>query len=229
MPRGMYNRKPASESLATTPTVLSHLDWWKELTGVEQIEVQNAGVKLASALVNLGRSRLAIGEHLEKIQGILEPKNCFGKFLKLFHFTPRTAYRYIRGYQHARASLPQPIMEAAMAKGLNMIGESENKPLGKYSNVIQMVPMPQRATPAKAAAFVERLEQVRKEQSKKKRKPRATNGNLTLERCFEFVQARYSKLPDDIAVRRDWVNRLVTRIQSLVRTRGRPRTQAAAA
>src|SRR6266403_1211578 len=102
MPRGQYVRKLKTEAITE-------------------------GQKLAQALLHYGQARLQVGEHLAMLQTILEPHNLFVRFLRAFRFSQRTAYRYIAGYKNASGRLPENVLKAAMARGINIVGDTEAK------------------------------------------------------------------------------------------------------
>lgn len=225
-PRGI--RKLA----AVTPTLVpdaafTELNWWDKLTEAEQKTLRAEGEQLAVALLNHGRSRLAIGEHLLNIQAVLEPKKLFVKFLKNFHFSVKTAYRYMNGFKNAKANLPEPILQAAMARGYNMIGESEKKPLGIYTNAVRQLPPPASPNREQVNQWLDSVEQVRK-------KTRSTpvtefspeiqavsqDPDILLKECYRFVENRFKKLPGNARVRTQFVKNLVGYVLSMAGVKG---------
>lgn len=223
MPRGIYNRQKPRTTVTHTlspalvpDSVYSQLNWWDRLDEQEQKAVKTEGEQLAIALLNNGRSRLAIGEHLTNIQSVLEPKKLFVKFLKNFHFSVKTAYRYMNGFKNAKRELPEKILSAAMARGYNMIGESEKKPLGVYTSAVRQLPPPSNPTPEQANQWLDSVEQVRK-------KTKATpvtefapeiqsvpqDPQTLLKECYRFVENRFKKLPDNARERGRWIKELV--------------------
>jgi len=228
MPRGIYNRSKAKKgALAIVPDVSADINvlvppdafntlaWWKKLNDEEQAAVQHEGQLLAQALLDYGKSRLAVGEHLSKLQGLLEPHNLFGRFLKNFHFSKRTAYRYISGYNNAKARLPETVLKAAMARGVNIVGDTDVKPLGIYTEAVAKLPPPTQANEVQANTWLDQIEQVRKET----RAAAAGGGMFTvpvpqdpqtlLKECYRFVSLRYKRLPNSSKIRANWVRSLV--------------------
>jgi hypothetical protein len=225
MPRGKYVRAAKKGALAVAgvsteinvlvpPDAFNTLSWWKKLNDDEQSAVLQEGRMLAQALLDFGKSRLAVGEHLAKLQGLLEPHNLFGRFLKNFHFSKRTAYRYIAGYNNAKARLPETVLKAAMARGVNLVGDTEVKPLGVYTDAVAKLPPPTQATEEQANTWLNQIEQVRKE-------TRATAGGgmftvpipqdptTLLKECYRFVNLRYKRLPNNSKTKANWVRSLV--------------------
>jgi hypothetical protein len=222
VPRGKYTRKTTLNldadissdiQMLVPPDAFNTLAWWEKLQPAEQTTVMHEGRLLAQAMLDHGKSRLAIGEHLEKLQGVLEPRNLFGKFLKNYHFSKRTAYRYIAGFKNAKARLPETVLKAAMARGVNIVGETEARPLGIYTEAVAKLPPPQSANEVQANTYLTQLEQVRKE-------TRSSGANLftvpvpqdpqtLLKECYRFVSLRYKRLPNNSKTRAQWVRNLV--------------------
>lgn len=231
------------------------LPWWNKLSDDEKNAVQSEGQQLATSLLNYGQSRLAIGEHLSKLRDTLEPHNLFGKFLRNFHFSKRTAYRYIRGYENAKARLPEIVLKGAMARGFAMIGETEQKPLGIYTDAVAMLPPPTNPTPEQANAWLDAVDKARKTAPEASTAvpqgqvmvPVPQNPDVLLKECYRFVSSRFKKLPSNSKTRTAWVHKLfgmvlnelgVSGIQSFTpiavpegfkAERGRPRGTAAVA
>lgn len=215
MPRGQYARKPKSAGTSdTVPAVLSPdafatQSWFKKLNNEEQTAVQKEGRLLAKAMLVYGKSKLAVGEHLAKLQAVLEPHNLFGRFLKNFHFSKRTAYRYIAGFNNAKARLPQTVLDAAMARGVNIVGDTETKPLGVYTDAVAKLPPPSTATEEQANTWLNQLEQVRKESKGLFVVPVPQDPQTLLKECYRFVALRYKRLPNNSKSRANWVRSLV--------------------
>lgn len=219
MPRGKYNRNklatsdiPSDIQMLVPPEAFSTLSWWKKLSNEEQAEVLHRGRLLAKALLSYGQSRIAIGEHLTGLQATLEPHNLFGRFLKNFHFSKRTAYRYIAGFKNAQARLPETVLKAAMVRGVNIIGDTELKPLGAYTNAVAKLPPPVGATEEQANTYLTQLEAVRKEERGGAGPfvvPVPSDPQTLLKECYRFVSLRYKRLPNNSKSRANWVRSLV--------------------
>ena len=224
MPRGVYNRKASKTSnqptnvttIATIPEQAVKGAWWDKLSVDEKNAVQAEGQQLAIAMLNFGRSRLAIGEHLSKLKDILEPHNVFGKFLRNFHFSKRTAYRYIRGFENAKARLPEAVLKTAMVRGMAIIGESDTKPLGIYTEAAKQLPPPSNPTDQQAEAYLDSIETLRKKTKGTVSKPSIVDATVIpqdpdtlLKECYRFVSSRYKKLPSNHKTRTAFVTRLV--------------------
>ena len=225
MPRGQYPRKSKEGIVGITTTqalipvsAFTDAAWWAKLNNEEQTAVQSLGQKLASAMLQYGTSRLAIGEYLAGLQSVLEPYNLFGRFLKNFHFNKRTAYRYIAGYKNAKARLPEVILQQAMVRGVNIVGESELKPLGTYTQAAAKLPPPKEPTMEQANTWLTQVEKVRKEEHATE-STAFTMGvpqdpQTLLKEAFRFVSLRYRKLPNNAKARAGWVRSLVSLLLS---------------
>jgi hypothetical protein len=197
---------------------LGEEQWWNDLSINEQMVLQVEGQGLAVALLVQGYSRLAIGAHLVKVQAILEPHSLFGRFLRLFRFTPRTAYRYIQRYNNASSHLPEAILRAAMARGIDMSGESAEMPLGKFTPAVKLLPPPADPSPDDANIWINKVIEVQKETRGGDLITAAAGPQLAqsipqdpetlLKECYRFITTRYRKLPINGRSRSKWVHDL---------------------
>lgn len=199
------SRKRSTKLSIAEPTLVpvnayTELKGWDALTPEEQNAVKTEGEQLAVALLNHGRSKLAIGEHLLKIKAVLEPKKMFVRFLKTYHFTVKTAYRYMNGFTNAQSQLPEPVLQAAMARGYNMLGESNDRPLGIYTEAVKQLPPPETQSPEQVNTWLDSVEAVRK----KTRGTRTVAINevsvpqdteTLLKETFRFIDSRINKVP----------------------------------
>lgn len=248
--------KRGTNVVAIVPaSTFTALPWWNKLSKDEQTAVQTTGQELATSLLQYGQSRLAIGEKLSKLRDVLEPHNFFGKFLRNFHFSKRTAYRYIRGYENAKARLPEAILKGAMARGFAMIGETEQKPLGIYTDAVAMLPPPPNPTQEQANAWLDAVDKARKTAPESGTvaprgevvPPVPQSPDVLLKEAYRFVHSRYRKLPTAGKARQTWVHKLIGMVladlgvsgtqtfspiavpEGFKAERGRPRSAATAA
>lgn len=148
--------------------------FWEQLKEREQNKLVEEGQAFAASLMAHGASGLAMGQHLANIKALLEPhKGAFRRVCQGFKFTERMAYRYIIAYNNAKERLPETALHAVMARGLNIFGHTEAKPLGKYTDAFRMLGPPTNPTPEKAVEWANQLEQTRKDIVKAKNKRRA--------------------------------------------------------
>ena len=128
----------------------------------ERDEVIREAEALARQLYVSGKSRLAIGQHLEAIRKRLEPHNLFSRFLRYFGFNRTIAYRRIAEYQNSMKNLPEVVVRVAMARNINILGESKERPLGIYTDAVKVLPPPPEPTEDEATVYLDQLEKLRK-------------------------------------------------------------------
>lgn len=195
----------AGDAAALVPSsVFTTLAWWDKINADEQQVVLSAGTRLAQAMLINGASRLAIGEHLTQLQGVLEPHNVFGKFLKNFHFSKKTAYRRIAEFKNAKGILPEAVLKAAMARGVNIAGENEQKPLGVYTDAVKRLPPPTAPDMTQATTWLEQVEKVRKDILTETADAAGTTGQnfspqpmdvtAAMKECFRLIENRFNRV-----------------------------------
>jgi hypothetical protein len=229
------------------------LPWWKRLTPDDQQKVQQEGQALGRALVEEGFSRLAVGEHLSNLHELLEPQRLFVRFLKNFHFSQRTAYRYINGFRNARERLPEYTLRRAIARGMNMIGDTEERPLGVYTDAVKRLPPPAEPDPAAVDEWLDKVEERKRRQRSQQLQEGAgeragvdTDPQAMMKEVFRNFRVRLRRLPAG-RTRGSWVKTLAGMMlaeagigneQSIApvappedfrATRGRPRKKSAEA
>lgn len=188
---------------------LKTIKGWDKLSGEERSSVILESQKLGRTLLMHSQSRLAIGEHLVTLHGILEPHRMFQSYLKNFHFSERSAYRHMKSYENSKTILPATIMKAAMVRNVQILGESSDKPLGIYTAAAAALPPPVDATETQANEYLDQLEAVRKTKQKDDVQvmvPRYDQ-NVLMKECLRFVASRYSRLPNRKATREAWVQK----------------------
>ncbi len=230
MPRGQYTRRPRTEAITpTSGNVVSlitaaqfeQLAWWKKLNEQEQHSIVNESQQLAGALQQFGQSRLAIGLHLAKLRDVLEPHKLFDRFLKNFHFSRRTAYRYITKYRNAQ-QLPAPVLEVAMVKGMDVGGETDDKPFGLYTDAIRRLPPPATtATQEQVLTYLTQLDDVRKQTRLGEATGAGLLGSLptldpkqALKQSYLTIHRIIQRLPNNTRTRANFVRALVGMIMS---------------
>lgn len=193
---------------------------WDKLQPQELTVVQNEGQALAAVMLVHGYSGLAIGEHLVAVQGILEPHNLFGRFLRQFHFSKRTAYRYISRFKNAKNALPDSVVKAAIARGMDIAGDSDLRPLGKYTEAAAKLPPPKEADIEQANTWLDSVEQVRKTTRAESPPglPSVTvipeDPQTALKEVVRFASSRYKKLPGNKRVRENWARQVLSMLMA---------------
>lgn len=218
MPRGQYERKTSALALPKVSGIVSMsmftaLPWWDKLSQQEQSSVFAESQSLAQSMLLQGQARLRVGEHLSALQGILTPHNLFVRFLRTFRFSQKTAYRYIAGYKNAAARLPQSVLTAAMARGINIIGDTEEKPLGVYTKAAEALPPPKEANEVQATTWLDQIEQVRKQNRSDDRAGITLvvgNPDALKREVVRFAANRFEKLPTNKKTREKWAREVLS-------------------
>lgn len=180
----MATRKALRSASAELPSKVSThdlngIEGWMELEKSEQDIIRAETVSLDKALVEAGRARLAVGEHLFNVQEILKPKRMFNKYLIALNWTSRaSAYRFIDLYLAAKNILPAPVMEQAMLRGTERINLKR----------IEETPPP---TTTNIVAINEYLDTIT---SATPQEP-TTDANVLKKEVFNFFDTRFSRLP----------------------------------
>lgn len=194
---------------------LEQLAWFRRMDDDTKKAVEGETQQLSSAMLNAFRSKLAIGQHLAALQQLLEGN--FVKFLRNFNFNQATAYRYIAGYKNATAVLPKGIIDVAAAKGKNLLGDSEDRPLGIYTAAAKKLPPPRDPSPEDAAKWLDNVEIIRKQlkaQGKDKVEPAEERGveadpDLLGKEHYRVFRSRWRMLPRNSRSRMNWLEQQV--------------------
>jgi hypothetical protein len=195
---------------------LTGQDWWVKLSEDEQKQTAFEDEHLNEGLMREGEGRLAIGKSLAEIQNILESKGLFLAYLKYRNqfshrkFSQRTAYRYIAGWKHAHETIPQVALAQALRHGMEIIGSSDAKPFGVYTEAIENVPPPKKATVKTAAAWLRNIEEFRSAKKPPGASPpspaREIDEEELMHEAFVLIVRRLNRLP--LKSQAKWIVRL---------------------
>lgn len=191
--------KSPNTALERIPHIqLDTLKGWETLISQDQQTIQKETRLLAESILDAGKSRLKIGEHLAKIRDILEPKRMFTKFLQASPFRSRaTAYRYIDTYMGARTILPSPVMQVALMRGTDTIN----------ARLVKAFPPPKSNDITVINTYLDKI--AKKERGKKEPDERLLAETMKKE-CFNFIRTRWERLPETMTKREKtvWMNDL---------------------
>jgi hypothetical protein len=198
------------------------LKFWDKLSEKEQQIVKEESHQLVQAMILHGGSKLAMGEHFLKLRDVLEPRRCFQKYVKAATRLPlRTVLRYITAYENASTRLPEVVLRAAMARGMNMLGEREEEPLGKYSRAVEIMPPPRSPDADQANRYLDQVETWNRERrsiiEKGKKKGKSMVDELVkpgdpdklLRKSYRAFEMFFKRLPNDRRTRRHFIEKLV--------------------
>jgi hypothetical protein len=150
---------PADRAVDLDPMeTIAHESWWNELSGAEQDTLRDSSFNLLHARQSYVESKLAMGKALFTVQKILEPRGWFGAYLIPFKFSIRTAYRRIALYRNAAQFISDVILYEAINMGIEIAGDSEDAPLGPYTEAAKTNPPPEHPTPEAAREWLYKVE-----------------------------------------------------------------------
>ena len=149
---------PADRADLDPMETIAHESWWNELSGAEQDTLRDSSFNLLHARQSYVESKLAMGKALFTVQKILEPRGWFGAYLIPFKFSIRTAYRRIALYRNAAQFISDVILYEAINMGIEIAGDSEDAPLGLYTEAAKTNPPPEHPTPEAAREWLYKLE-----------------------------------------------------------------------
>jgi hypothetical protein len=157
---------------------------WGKLEPSEQEAVKKETQSLDDSRRMESVSKLQVGEHLSKLQKVLEPKRLFISFLdEVFGMSRATAYRYMEMYQTAKGHMPAPVLEIAIERGSKIDPE-----------ILKKSTPPQTTDRTAIQKYLETLRPVRATSE-------AKTPDLLLKECFNFVASRWAMLPNNMKTR----------------------------
>ena len=188
----------ATEMIKTKPQILSpeKLQGWEKLEPKEQTKVTVEIEALTKAANTYELSFLEIGEHLENIRKVLEPRRMFNAWLMSWCQSRKRpikrswAYQLMSDFRGAKAALPAPILKAAMARGTKL-----------DSRAIAALPAPNTKDPQKIKEYLDKLETTKIEVTKAP--------DRLLKECINFVGLRWEQLPPNNKTRTAWMHKFI--------------------
>lgn len=183
------------------------LPFWGELGKTEQKTLERETAGLTESLSEGIKLRTRMCQHLARIQETLKAKGRFLQFLQSLNVEYRTQYRHLEAYREVQKALPEPVLDMAAERGMDLVGYTAARPFGDYTEIIKEIPPPKDA--AHAAQWLEKLEAKRRETPRgNKRRRRDRSGEEALKRAFRNAVAAYNALPPG-KTRLTWAKRLV--------------------
>lgn len=169
---------------------LDDIDWEKLAVTERQIVRQET-----KRLNGEEGSELETGERIVRVRTILEPYGEFGRWLRGLPSTERTYYRRIKSFERAHQMWPLAVLQAAIARRLQIIGWSEKKPMGLFEDAMQEIELPSRFTQHAIEEYLSALEMyVRRATSQPGDDPVDVQ-----KQCFRFLENRIVGLPKEMA------------------------------
>lgn len=160
---------------------LTELPFWDELKPREQDQLVEQSRELNAARVIHGASGMALGERLSAIHGLLDGhEGAFARFCKSIYVPIVSAYRYINAYEEAASMFSEPVLRAAMVRGMTLPG--------KYAEAIEKLPPPHRIPEEEAVDYLDKVVEKRKEISRNRREGKLGPREVTPEETVESIR-----------------------------------------
>lgn len=189
------------------------LPYWGELNKDEQGAVKQGTIGLYRGAAKVGSGQLEIAKSLVELHAALEGKGLFIKHLNTLDFSYRTGYRLKNAYQRAVGELGQPVVDAAMERGLPLLGFRAERPFGEYTEAVKALPAPP-SDPAKVVGWVEKLEETKKDmpnpQKRAARRRRAADPAKALVEAYRGASRWYKALGTTGKARSTWAQQLLS-------------------
>jgi hypothetical protein len=179
-----------------TPIGLETFQGWSKLEPNEQNRLTVETQALERAAEAYEMSNLEIGEHLDNINKVLNPKRQFNKWL-LWWLKSRKkgksrswAYQAMAEYQAIKKDIPKPVLDAAKAAGTRI------NPL-----IYAKHPAPKTSDPGQIQKYLDSLKTTRLEV--------VSSPDQLLKECVNFVGTRWEKLPNNSKARTAFMRALI--------------------
>lgn len=103
--------------------------------------------QLNVAMKDFGAAGLRVGEVLLEARTMLKPLGVWINFLnRVPGLSLKTGDRFIKRFEMAKRMLPGPVLSIAQTTGIDIAGEDEKRPFGKYTKAVQKIGNPPRPT-----------------------------------------------------------------------------------
>jgi len=181
-------------NLITREFLGGQLDFWGKLDGAVQKTVQAETVGVVEDFNRGIKGFLAVGRHLKVIKAalVLEAGR-EGRWMRycknVLPFTYRTAERYIERFEKIEGVVPERVIEAAIARGVDLVG-------GDFSEPLKQLPPPKDPTPKQAVEWIEKAQELVRNTPRSRHKARRRVDVVKVEvRAFRAVVTAYKSLP----------------------------------
>jgi hypothetical protein len=150
-----------AEVAETESVKVEDMAGWEKLSPSEKKVVRTEAEAADQAFLAQHQTRIAIGQHLQRIQSVLEPKRLFLAFLEGFcrkhDISQRTAYRYVDDYKGVADRVPEQVLNDAVKNGVELAGRAAKKALSTAP------PVAATATRKESEEWLDTVAQKRKE------------------------------------------------------------------
>lgn len=138
---------PPAKALAEAERIVPRLEFerlpfWKDLKDGEQTKLISESYQLIKSRKEHGMAIVQMGQHLLFIQNMLagRPK-AFTQYLKAFHFSGRSGYRYIEDYERLMSLVKVPVLQVMLTQGFKLTKATRKRPLGEFTEAYTALAM----------------------------------------------------------------------------------------
>lgn len=188
---------------------LTTAPWWGTINEDEKKPIIAETYEVGELLVKRGQNDQDLGRVFASLQARLEPHGLFLKYLKMYNLPWVSVYRQIRLWKNAQEKFPAEILKQATLRGIELVGKTEERPYGVYTEAVMETPIPRKPTPAKAGEWLDKVIEAHVP-----RKPiqGITAADMRIDKvemmreCFNVVRRRMRRLPEEDRIA--WAERL---------------------
>jgi hypothetical protein len=132
--------------------------FWGELSQTEQKTVKEGTEEAAAAHRRMRQSRLEVAWGLSKVYTVLGAKGHWTKYLHTLEHSQRSSYRWFNRLNDL--ALPAPVVEGAIAQGVDLIH-------GSYAAPLKRLHPPKKLDEKAVAGYLEELQDLREKYQNK--------------------------------------------------------------
>lgn len=149
---------------------LQQLPFWSKLKDRDKDTLVSEINSLGAAKMMHISSGLAMGKHIQNIFSTCEAySGTFPKIMTEMGIGLRQAYRYMDTWKNAQKGLSEAILKAGMVRAVDILSYDNDRPYGKYTEVIQrLLPPPKNPdiTPDEANRYWDQVEETYQDRKK---------------------------------------------------------------
>lgn len=169
----------------------------------EKKQLQSFTAELMKAMQEHASTMLKIGKVLCEVRNFLSDRGdaMKGYVNSIPGFAQATAYRYMARYEMGTKMLPKPLLDRTLARGLEMVGVSEDKPFGRYTEAVKKLEGTSKGLKIKDCTDEKKAEQyLNNVVAEFQKMPKGSREKVTrdslVEQAAKYVLSCWKRLPD---------------------------------
>lgn len=209
--------------------LLKALPGWEDMNAKDKAFFEKETKGLAEACSRGVMSKIDQGKSLCNIKAKATPAQ-FKAYWKMLNYKKATAYDYMRAFTIMSKRLRPSLVSLAAARGMNILGTSEDAPYGVWTENFKRMPPPDTDDPIVNNQFLDEaiVRQTRIDGRSRKMVQIEDDAEVLLQHSYQFVSRRLQKLPNKGRSRKAWIERLVGMLLSEIGVSGNQSFQAEA-